>query len=233
MMPLSTIQTRAARVGLAYRGAFHPGDLAEVQTLVLVGFAGHQGWPAFAASHEASDGAPDPLDRWSRRVVGGLAIELGATALFPFGGPPYLPFQRWAQKAEPVYPSPLGILIHPEWGLWHAYRGALAFRERIDLPEPDTRASPCETCGAKPCLTACPVGAFSSDGYDAPSCVAHISSDLGADCMDHGCRARRACPVGAEHCYGEQQARFHMRAFRDAQPAPAAKGSILATQPFK
>ena len=30
--------------------------------------------------------------------------------------------------------SPLGILIHPDWGLWHSYRGALAFRERLDLP---------------------------------------------------------------------------------------------------
>ena len=37
-------------------------------------------------------------------------------------------------RAEAVAPSPLGILIHPDYGLWHAYRGALAFAERLALP---------------------------------------------------------------------------------------------------
>ena len=112
---------------------------ASSKTLILVGFIGSENWPTFAASPEAKDGHPDPLDRWSTRVITEVAKSLGATPLFPFGGPPFLPFQRWAQQAEPVHPSPLGILIHPDWGLWHAYRGALAFAERIDLPEPDRR----------------------------------------------------------------------------------------------
>src|SRR5262249_42217658 len=81
-------------------------------------------------SAERAAGGADPLDRWSRRVVGGLAAELGAAALYPFGGPPWLPFQRWAKKAEPLHSSPLSVLIHPDWGLWHSYRGALVFAER-------------------------------------------------------------------------------------------------------
>ena len=52
------------------------------------------------------------------------------------------PFQRWALRAEAVYASPLGILIHPEYGLWHAYRAALLFTERLALPERPTRAEP-------------------------------------------------------------------------------------------
>jgi hypothetical protein len=208
--------------GLAYRGAFHPDaddklPEGEAGTLVLLGFAGRQGWGVYAASPEAGDGGLDGLDRWSVRVVGGLADALGATALFPFVGPPWLPFQQWAQKAEPVYRSPLGMLIHPDWGLWHAWRGALAFDERFELPPPDRRPNPCESCVDKPCLTACPVGALTLAGYDIHACVDHLDGPRDVDCMEHGCLARRACPVGAVHRYGAQQARFHMRAFRIAQ----------------
>ena len=65
--------------GLAAHGAFaldddeRKGELADVATIALVGLAGRRGWAAFSASPEAQDGAADPLDRWSRRVVDGLA----------------------------------------------------------------------------------------------------------------------------------------------------------------
>ncbi|HKX06630.1 MAG TPA: ferredoxin [Stellaceae bacterium] len=179
----------------------------------MLGFVGRAQWPAFAASPEASDGRAHPLDRWSRRVIRALAAELGAVALFPFGGPPWLPFQRWAMKAEPVHRSALGMLIHADWGLWHSYRGALAFAERIDLPARANRPSPCDSCAAKPCLAACPVGAFTLERYDVDRCATHLRSVAGRDCIELGCRAREACPVGADHRYGREQASFHMRGF--------------------
>jgi hypothetical protein len=61
------------------------------------------------------------------------------------------------------------------------------------------------------------VNAFAAAGYDVAACVAHIDSPRGTDCMEEGCRARRACPVGAAHRYSDGQANFHMRAFRNAQ----------------
>lgn len=200
--------------GLALRGAFHPapedGVPLPAGTLVLLGLVGAQGWDAFAASPEAGDGAPDPLDRWSRRVIGAIAVRLGGTALFPFDGPPWLPFQRWALRAERVFASPLGLLVHPVHGLWHSYRGAVALPERLPLPVPRAAAHPCEACAARPCLAACPVGAFSPQGYDVAACAAHASR---SDCRELGCHARLACPVGAAHAYGAGQTRFHMRAF--------------------
>jgi ferredoxin len=207
------------RTGLVPRGAFlleeseRVGALADVRTIVLAGVAAREGWSAFAASPEAGDGADDPLDRWSQRVIEALARELGAKALFPFGGPPFWPFQQWARRAEPVHPSPIGLLIHPRYGLWHSYRGALGLSEPLAVPEPAPAPSPCESCTGRWCLKACPVGAFSAAGYDVAACVGHLKSAAGVNCMDAGCRARRACPVGADHVYEPEQANFIMRAF--------------------
>jgi hypothetical protein len=63
------------------------------------------------------------------------------------------------------------------------------------------------------------VGAFSRGAYDVAACVGHVESVAGADCMDFGCRARRACPVGAEYAYSPEQASFTMRAFLRARVA--------------
>jgi hypothetical protein len=220
METIRKLQSRLDPLGLTVFGAFHPAPDDCVPghpgTLVLVGNAGPALWRAFAGTRP--DGA-DPLDRWIGARLTALADDSGATALFPFGGPPFLPFQRWAQRASAARPSPLGILIHPDFGLWHAYRGALAFTDRLDLPPPDTRPSPCETCADQPCLVTCPVGAFAArTGYDVPACAGHLATAAGADCNDLGCRARRACPAGRAHTYAPAQAAFHMAAFRRAQP---------------
>jgi len=220
--PLAGLELAAETSGLSVRGAFHPGagdgvppmaDGAPVGTLVLLGWAGGRQWPAFAASPERRDSAPHPLDRWSKRVIDGLAAASGATAFYPFGGPPYLPFQRWAERGDRVFPSPLGIFVHAEHGLWHSYRGALGFSARLALPPPETGASPCGTCAGRPCLTACPVGAFTPGRYDVDACAAHVKSAAGTECRTGGCLARRACPVGADRRYGHDEASFYMAAF--------------------
>jgi len=218
---LTPIEQAIERAGLASRGALRLdasdriGELAPFSTLVLVGMVGSAQWPAFSKSPEAADGAPHPLDRWSRRVIGALARELGALALHSFEGPPYWPFQAWARRAEPVFPSPIGMLVHREFGLWHSYRGALAFHEPIAIPPVEPTTSPCESCAEKPCLSACPVGAFTPHGYDVENCAAHVRG--GGDCFDGGCRARRACAVGRDHAYNEDQTRFYMPAFLAAR----------------
>src|SRR4051794_38564828 len=117
MTQLERIGERLAPHGLALRGGFHPrpGDGAPALpggegcgTILLLGNLGGSLWPIFAESAEFGDGAPHALDRWTRRILESLAPGLGATALFPFGGPPWLPFQRWAMQADCVSASPLG-----------------------------------------------------------------------------------------------------------------------------
>jgi hypothetical protein len=215
------LSRRAEALGLAVRGGFHPapGELAaalpnvSAGTIALLGFTGSLQWPYFERSAEATDGLPDPLDRWSRRMIGALAREFSAVDIYP-SGPPLLPFQRFSRRSEPVHPSPIGLLIHPRWGLWHAYRGALVFERRIELPPSEfSPASPCGACTAKPCLSACPVHAFRDGTYDLGACVNHVRSAAGAACREGGCLARRACPVGHEFRYVIPQARFHTEAF--------------------
>ncbi|MBV9914409.1 MAG: hypothetical protein JOZ93_17655, partial [Sinobacteraceae bacterium] len=133
-------------------------DGRPVLTLVMIGFTSVGHWQSFANSPEYRDGRADPLDRWSRRVIDALAGELGGRALYPFGGPPWWPFQRWARRALALHVSPLGVLIDPIFGLWHSYRGALALTTEVALPTPVPWQNPCEHCQAKPCLHTCPVG---------------------------------------------------------------------------
>ncbi len=205
--------------GLRLRGGFCPGPEDGVpafdngrpaRSLYLVGHAGPAMWAAFSAAAPAGD---HPLDCWSRHVLDEVAHEFAGRALLPGDGPPWLPFQRWAQAADAVYPSPIGILIHPEFGLWHGYRGALAFAEALPTPARDPRPSPCESCADRPCLSTCPVGAFGSEGYDVPACTGHLAGPAGADCLEIGCRARRACPVGLDYHYPDGEAAHHMAAF--------------------
>ena len=178
-------------------------------SVVLLG-PGPGFWPAFSASDERADGAPDPLDRWSKRVIGGLAADWGGQAVFPSDGPPYPPFIAWALASYRAWVSPVGLLCHEEQGLWLSFRGAV--RLPGALPRNPGR-NPCPDCVDQPCRSACPVGALTADGYDTATCHAFLDTDAGTACLERGCAVRRACPVGARYGRSEDQSRFHMRAF--------------------
>lgn len=200
--------------GLMIRGGFHAGADGHVpdgiKTLILIGNAGPDMWHVFG---KTMPDIPNPMDAWSKTIINEIATQFSATAVYPFEGPPYHPFQKWAMRADTVFPTPIGPLIHPKYGMWHAYRGALLFREALELPPKNNATSPCDTCVDKPCMTTCPVEAFSAGGYDVPGCRTHIGSPEGVDCMGNGCLARRACPVGQNYIYEPAQAAFHMGHF--------------------
>ena len=184
------------------------------KAVLLVGHAGSTIWPHFQAWHaNQAAGLADPLDTWSRLVIGEVAERFGARAVSP-SDRPFLPFQAWAMRAEGLKPSPLGILMHPVWGTWHAYRGALLFDSPMGLPrEPHAMVHPCAGCVEKHCLTACPAGAHSLEGFDYPACLTHVRSSAGAPCASGGCLDRNACPVGTGYRYSAAQRAFHMAAF--------------------
>ncbi len=222
---------------LSLRGCFTPVAADGLPTLAngepaasvwMVGVIGSAFWPHFKSSAFYTDGQPDPLDRWSRAIAEELAARFGGLALFPFDGPPYHPFQRWADRSDVTKPSRMLLRIHPEHGLWHAYRFALALPVMLDgaeanapqaitpprkatLPTPATDL--CATCSGQPCLQACPVGAYTGAAFLIEACASHLHSAQGTDCMQGGCLARRACPVAPELRYTQEHAAFHMQAF--------------------
>lgn len=212
--------------GLIPRGGvdFEPNEAAPpgpsgapAKAVLLVGHAGSSIWPHFVAWRETQPAVlADPLDAWSRLVIGEVAERFGARVVSP-SDRPWLPFQAWAMRAEGLRPSPLGILMHPVWGTWHAFRGALLFDRAMGFPrEPRAALHPCDACIGKPCLTACPVGAHFPGGFDYPACLGHVRSPDGARCASGGCLDRNACPVGTAYRYGTEQQAFHMAAFAGA-----------------
>lgn len=212
MVSYDDIAEKAAVCQLEVLGGFAAQDDPALpkgtRTLLLLGPREPGFWPAVQASEFW--GGPDPVDRWSRAVVGRLACDLGGKALFPFGGPPYQPFYGWALRSGRCWDSPVRLLVHDTQGLLVSFRGALALKEAVDLPAAPVR--PCDAC-AKPCLTACPVGALSGAGYDLPRCHGFLDTAAGADCMAGGCLVRRACPVSLGYARMPEQSAYHMRQF--------------------
>jgi hypothetical protein len=214
---IEQIRAALASHGIFLRGVLSfDGDGPEMaagraRTVVLLGNIGGSMWPAFSAWRAQHPDATDPLDTWSVDVIRPVAEALDGTAWFP-SEKPWQPFQQWAMRAEGLRSSPLGILVHPDYGLWHGYRGAIGFLDRIDHPVAELRPHPCGHCPDKPCLTACPAGAVTADRFDVRACRSHLGGAGEGTCMQAGCIARNACPVGPQHRYHAGQLRFHMDA---------------------
>ncbi|WP_323775783.1 ferredoxin [Leisingera sp.] len=211
------IDAAARQAGLAVCGALHPArqpvKALAGGTLVLLGTAGAF-WPVFKTSPEHKDGAPHPVDRWSERVVGALAEDLGGKAHFPFGGPPYTPFVNWALASGRFFTSPSQMMVHDLAGMLISLRGALHFEQEIDIPPPPLAESPCRSCPFRPCLSACPAGALADGGpYNLAACHDYLDTPDGGGCMTGGCLARRACPLSRNAGRDPQQTAHHMRHF--------------------
>lgn len=211
------LETASRALGLQIYGALHPArqPVAALDrgTLVLLG-TGQAFWPIFTQSPEYHDAQPDPVDRWSSRVITQWATDLGAQAYFPFGGPPYTPFINWALASGRAFTSPSQMMVHDEVGMLISYRGALHFDQCFDIPPPVLAQSPCESCTAKPCITTCPAHALIDGGpYDLAACHNHLDTPAGVPCMTQGCLARRACPLSKGAGRTFEQTAHHMRYF--------------------
>lgn len=210
-----TLEAAAAAEQLAILGIAPalPGDgLPDwVRSIALLGPAEPGFWPHLTDQPEWHDGAPDPIDRWSRRVITAVAGAVDGLALFPFGGPPHHPFYSWALRSGRAFASPVAFLVHDRAGLFVSFRGAIGLAAAA--PPPPAIASPCDDCRDRPCLTACPARALTAAGYDVPACHAFLDSPAGIGCLGSGCAVRRACPISAGYARVPAQSAYHMRQF--------------------
>ncbi|MGI9434126.1 MAG: hypothetical protein ACR2Q4_04735 [Geminicoccaceae bacterium] len=186
-----------------------PDAPAQPAEIAIVGNVGSSIWSTFEAQRRQQ---PDlTLDRWTKETIDGIFGPLGIRTLYPFEGPPYWPFTQWAKRTGNLFSSPIGITIHPTYGLWHAFRAALLFERSSDFDDCPRSESenPCDTCADRPCLNTCPVAAFSERGYDFGACLDHIATPSNA-CRQGACLARAACPIGRQYHYEQEHAAFHM-----------------------
>jgi hypothetical protein len=188
--------------------------LEGARAALIVGSGGPSFFDGFeAAAVEASDGAPNPLDRYTRRVVEATAMAtlppLGVrqAVYFPFAGAaPLIPFQRLGRAAGVGPPGPLGLQIHPVYGPWWAYRALIVIDRGLSTGP--SLGDVCAGCPA-PCVAACPGGAVSLAGFSIPACHAHR---LRAVPCRLSCAARIGCVRGPEHRYRDEALAFHMAA---------------------
>jgi ferredoxin len=194
-------------------------DGLNAKSVALIGHIGSEHWDCFEDwwSKEQNSQIEHPLDEWSKLIIKPLACKFQGAAVFP-SDKPYYPFQNWALAAGNLSKSKINVLINKEYGTWHGYRGAIAFDFTAEITAFDEMALDlCASCFDKPCISACPVKAFSSEHFLYSECQDYLKSEQGAQsCMANGCASRNACPYGERYKYKSPHMRFHMRAFRNS-----------------
>jgi len=180
---------------------------SEWRSLVLTGQAGRMLWDTHVR-HDLH--RSDPFDDTSIDLIASWFANHRPNAdwavVYPTDAP--LPLGQLAQRVGWGDPSPLGLTIHPEFGLWVSHR--VAFVTTLDLPASSAtpRESPCVTCEKRPCEVACPVSAVSlTSGFDVQTCAEYRAQE-DSPCA-YECLARNACPVGVEHRYSDAQMHHH------------------------
>ena len=182
----------------------------EVKSLVFLGPNEPNFWDEFSRSSERIDDLPDPLDRWTRRVLSSISAELNARVFFPFDGPPYWPFYSWALRSGKSFQSPINFLVHKRVGLFVSFRGAIGFQDTISGLNFQKDDPPCDNC-ERPCEKACPVDALTVSNYDDKRCRDFVVKSEEDSCST-GCLVRRSCPVG-HGLRRPEQSKFHMSYF--------------------
>lgn len=176
-------------------------------TLILLGQGGTRLWEYISSTSPPNDSRFDETSvalaaTLVRDHIGDVDYEI----VYP--GAALLPLGRLADLAGWGRPSPLGLTINEEFGLWLAHRVALLVAAQIPATSRDDIGHPCDSCADKPCITACPVRAVdATTGFDVASCTSFRIEDDSA--CAHCCLARLACPIGTEHRYSEEQMVYH------------------------
>ena len=139
-------------------------------SIVVLGNGGGDFWAALKRHAARNPGwweRENPLDDFTREVVGrDVAAPLREAALrytvvhpFMHGGARTLNFVELGKAAGIAGPSILGVVVHPVFGPWIAFRAALLLEVPIDVPGDARGFDPCPGCVPRSCIAACPVGA--------------------------------------------------------------------------
>jgi len=193
---------------------------ANAKSIVVIANGGVTLWVALQRHAQHNRGwwkREHPLDDFTRAIVekeiAPVLRQAGArsTIIFPFmNGTATLNFIELGKVAGLAGPSILGVVVHPKFGPWIAFRAAILVDELIDAPGEAGGFDPCPTCTERSCIAACPAAAVAfPSGWDIPRCLAYrIESE--PDCTPR-CHARVACVLGPHHLYPEEELAYHQK----------------------
>ncbi|MEM9604927.1 MAG: hypothetical protein AAGA11_18840 [Pseudomonadota bacterium] len=195
-------------------------EVPRTGSLLVICNVGGDFWRALKA-RGALD-SPDPMDEGS---LGHTASVLDAVlgvprvAAYPTPAGGSVNLLALLRTLDWQQPSPLGLGIHADYGLWHAVRAVWW----LDCPAPaaDARVPApdlCAHCTTQACIAACPGSALTVGQLPTLSACADYRFAPESQCAS-GCVARTACPVGAGHRYDTDQIAHH---YELATPAMAA-----------
>lgn len=188
------------------------------RAIIVVANGGGDFWRAFtayAAAHPGWRARTHPLDDFTRAVVEDTlapavrAQGVRCTPVYPFvADAPTLNFMELGKRAGLAGPSIVGVVVHPVYGPWIAFRAALLVDVAIDAPGAVLGFDPCPGCLPRSCVAACPAQAVTSaSGWDIPRCLTH-RVEREADCTSR-CDARAACVLGPQHRYPDDELAYH------------------------
>lgn len=217
--------------GLSVLGVMEPAELGEslqgrleldhahamqAKQWWIVGHHGRALWRTIldayrvASIDELADEA-NPIDRWvhqflSERIqLRGWAAKVWVPdATGEMGA--VVPLQAIGRILGWKHHSPFQLNIDEMWGTWFAYRAVICADVLAPRCDPVDRPSPCDSCLTRACEAACPAGACSPQ-WDGSQCQSHRLSANSSCRLD--CLARRACPVGSNEAYSDEQMRAH------------------------
>ena len=198
--------------------------------LLLVGHAGKKFWEVF--SKKQADEVmqqPDPVDRYSaklsKQAIDNHLVGVNAKPLFPSEDCP-INLMALGKAFGWHAPSPLGMGIHQEYGLWSAYRAVWwldlelsdSFQNTTEssIPQYSSEISEiCAQCQSQECVTACPANAIDfKKNPDLGRCADYRLQD-DSQCAST-CLSRMACPYAKEHRYTTAQMAYHYELARSA-----------------
>ncbi len=152
----------------------------------------------------------NPYDKWGEKIIKSQYKHYILPNQPARNG--FYPFVAWAKLAG-FSQSPLGMAIHPKYGLWVSQRGAI-FHKKAKIPYRHRQIKPCITCQTKDCISACPAQALDFNGFKYEKCTDYLQKNAHDSCWQNGCRARLACPIGRKFRYKPQKSQFHWRSLR-------------------
>ncbi|MGH7907971.1 MAG: hypothetical protein ACREP6_15210 [Candidatus Binataceae bacterium] len=190
------------------------------RSIIVIGNGGGALWAAFQAhcdSHPGWRQRENPLDDFTRVLIEERIIpplrSRGAEVVpvYPFiSQSPNLNFMELGRISGLGGPSILGVLVHPVYGPWIAFRAALLVDTEVDEPGPALGFDPCPRCATRACIPACPAAAVAYPaGWEIPRCVRY-RVEAEPDCSD-GCHARLECVLGPQHRYPGPELAYHQK----------------------